>query len=110
MNTEIETEEIDTEEIDIEEINTKDIDTQVENAFEEKNAAALDQAGSGVAHDATELDTEHDLSAALDEAESSVANNATILKTDDEDDEEFNELPELELDVCNQTRSVGNCR
>ena len=103
MNTEI-----DTEEIDIEEINTKDIDTQVENAFEEKNAAALDQAESGVDNDATELDTEQDLSAALDEAESSVAINATILETGDK--EEFDELPELELDVCNQTRSVGNCR
>ena len=101
MNTFIE--DIDTEE-------TEDIDTLVENTFEEKNAAALDQAGSGVANDATELDTEEDLSATFEEPESSVANNATILKTDDEDDEEFNELPELELDVCNQTRSVGNCR
>jgi len=82
----------------------------VENTFEEKNAAALDQAGSGVANDATELDTEEDLSATFEEAASSVANNATILDTDDEDNDEFDELPELELDVCNQTRSVGNCR
>ncbi|XP_023338357.1 uncharacterized protein LOC111709022 [Eurytemora carolleeae] len=96
------------EDIDTEE--TEDIDTLVENTFEEKNAAALDQAGSGVANDATELDTEEDLSATFEEAASSVANNATILDTDDEDNDEFDELPELELDVCNQTRSVGNCR
>ena len=101
MNTFIE--DIDTEE-------TEDIDTLVENTFEEKNAAALDQAGSGVANDATEQNTEEDLSATFEEGASSVANNATILDTDDEDNDEFDELPELELDVCNQTRSVGNCR